>query len=131
MDVPAGGFEVGTLKKGGRVRFLLFFFFGVMVGGRGIFELTVTKWNNVLSESWVWSMGLLLAVVKREWSCNCSRSRRTGAARRWKWGGCMVRGLGGFFLERRKKLRSWNRGMNVEIRKDWDERERVDEVRVI
>lgn len=41
----------------------------------------------------------------------------------------MVRGLG--FLERRKKLRSWNMGVNVGIRKDWGERERVDEVRVI
>lgn len=92
--------------------------------------LTVTKWNNVLSESWVWSMGLLLAVVKRGWSCNCSRSRRTGAARRWKWGGCMVRGLGGVFLEK-EKLRSWDGRMNVEIRKDWGERERVDEVWVI
>lgn len=36
----------------------------------------------------------------------------------------------GLFLEK-EKLRSWNRGVNVEIRKDWGERERVDEVRVI
>lgn len=79
-----------------------------------MFLLTVTKWNNVLSESWVWSMVLLLAVVKRGWSWNCSRSRRIGAARRWKWGGCMVRGLRDFFLEK-EKLRSWNRGVNVEI----------------
>lgn len=72
--------------------------------GGGSFELTVTKWNNVLSESWVWSMsmGLLLAVVKRGWSCNCSRSKRTGAARRWKWGGCMVRGFGFFWRRKRK-----------------------------
>lgn len=94
-----------------------------------LFLLTVTKWNNVLSESWVWSMGILLAVVKRGWSCNCSRSRRIGAARRWKWGGCMVRGL--VFLEKRKKL-GWENGrVNVGIRKDWGERERVDEVWVI
>lgn len=73
-----------------------------MVGGEGFLELTVTKWNNVSSESWVWSMVLLLAVVKRGWSCNCSSRRRIGAARRWKWGGCMVRGLV-FFLERERK----------------------------
>lgn len=36
----------------------------------------------------------------------------------------------GFFLEK-EKLRSWNRGVNVGIRKDWGERERVDEVWVI
>lgn len=107
MDVPAGGFEVGTLKKGGRVRFLLFFWCDGG-GERFFFELTVTKWNNVLSESWVWSMGILLAVVKRGWSCNCSRRRSIGAARRWKWGGCMVRGL--VFLERRKR-KSWEVGM--------------------
>lgn len=36
-----------------------------------------------------------------------------------------------FFLEKRKKL-GWENGrVNVEIRKDWSERERVDEVRVI
>lgn len=37
----------------------------------------------------------------------------------------------GVFFWRRKKRRSWDRGVNVGIRKDWDERERVDEVRVI
>lgn len=43
----------------------------------------------------------------------------------------MVRGFG-FFLEKgREKRRSWDGRMNVEIRKDWGERERVDEVRVI
>lgn len=41
----------------------------------------------------------------------------------------MVRGLG--FLERRKKLGSWSGRVNVEIRKDWGERERVDEVQMI
>lgn len=35
-----------------------------------------------------------------------------------------------FFLEK-EKLRSWDGGVNVEIRKGWGERERVDEVRVI
>lgn len=35
LDVPAGGFEVGTLKKGGRVRFLVFFWCDG--GGRGLF----------------------------------------------------------------------------------------------
>lgn len=75
------------------------------------------------------SMGLLLAVVKRGWSCNCSSSRRIGAARRWKWGECMVRGL--VFLLEKEKLGSWNGRMNVEIRKDCGERERVDEVWVI
>lgn len=104
MDVPAGGFEVGTLKKGGRLVlvFGFWFFIYLMLWGEVFFLLTVTKWNNVLSESWVWSMVLLLAVVKRGWSCNCSRSRRIGAARRWKWGGCMVRGLGVFWRRKRK-----------------------------
>lgn len=41
----------------------------------------------------------------------------------------MVRGLG--FFGEKEKLESWNRGVNVGIRKDWDERERVDEGRVI
>lgn len=36
----------------------------------------------------------------------------------------------GCFLEK-EKLRSWDGRVNVEIRKDWDERERVDEVWVI
>lgn len=99
-------FQRGALRSGrylGEVSFG--FVFGVMMGGgRGSsFLLTVTKWNNVLSESWVWSMGILLAVVKRGWSCNCSRSRRIGAARRWKWGGCMVRGFGVFFWRRKRK----------------------------
>lgn len=45
LDVPAGGFEVGTLKGG---RLVLVFLFGVMVEGeRCFFLLTVTKWNNV------------------------------------------------------------------------------------
>lgn len=100
----------------------------VLWGERVSFLLTVTKWNNVLSESCVWSM-VALAVVKRGWSCNCSRSRRIGAARRWKWGGCMVRGFG--FFGEKGKLRSWDGRVNVEIRKDWGERERVDEVWVI
>lgn len=39
--------------------------------------------------------------------------------------------VGLVFLEKRKKL-GWENGrVNVEIRKDWSERERVDEVRVI
>lgn len=103
MDVPAGGFEVGTLKKGGGLVFVLFL---VLWGGGGrfLFLLTVTKWNNVLSESWVWSMGILLAVVKRGWSWSCSSRRRIGAARRWKWGGCMVRGFG-FFGEGKGKAK--------------------------
>lgn len=37
LDVPAGGFEVGTLKKGGRVRFLLLFL--VLWGERVFFYL--------------------------------------------------------------------------------------------
>lgn len=98
-------FQRGALRSGrylGEVSFgFWFFIYLVLWGERAFFYLlTVTKWNNVSSESWVWSMGLLLAVVKRGWSCNCSRSRRTGAARRWKWGGCMVRGL--VFFWRRK-----------------------------
>lgn len=40
LDVPAGGFEVGTLKKGGRVRFWFLVFGSLFIwccGGRGLF----------------------------------------------------------------------------------------------
>lgn len=43
----------------------------------------------------------------------------------------MVRGFGVFLEKEKEKRRSWDGRMNVEIRKDWGERERVDEVRVI